>query len=137
MYDYGSKYYNERNLKIRCVWIGKAKREDVREISMWLSEKNKIVLPQEPDKYYVGELYDSNELIMHYNSNSYTTTDGEFELNFICEPFAYKKIPPVPINSGINHLEYNGTVETPTLIVLKNNNNFTVNNLQIIITKRK
>lgn len=136
-YDFGGDYYNERNLRVRCVWVGKKTRNDIRDISFWLSSKGKIIFPEEPDKYYIGELYDSNELIMHYSYSNYTTTDGEFELNFICEPFAYKTINPINLKSGINYIKYDGTVQAPTLIILKNNNDYAVENVQILVTKNK
>ena len=66
-----------------------------------------------------------------------TTTDGEFELNFLCEPFAYKDVGDEIIKSGINPIDYKGTARTPCTIVLKNNNNFAVDNVQIAVTKRK
>ena len=145
-YDYTAKWYNERILRLRCIWISaslkKLSRADIREISYWLSQKGQITLDIEPDKYYVGEIYDSNELTAHYNyakelNDEINTTDGEFELDFICEPFAYGRDITMDIETGRNEVEYRGTAEAPSLIILKNNNNIAVNNVQIIVKRRK
>lgn len=142
-YDFGAKFYNERILRLRCIWvsniIGGKSRADIREISYWLSQKGKIELAVEPDKYYIGELYESNELEAHYINfkDGLTTTDGAFDLNFVCEPFAYRDIDAQPIQSGINPITYEGTAESPCLIVLKNTGTTTINSLQVIATRRK
>jgi len=141
-YDYGAEFFDERFLRMRCIWvssmIGGMTRTDIREISYWLSQKGQLYLDVERDKWYIAELYDPSELIMHYNNRATgMTTDGEFELNFICEPFAYKDVGEKMVQSGRNEIDYKGTARTPCTIVLKNNNNFAVNNVQIAVTKRK
>ena len=135
-YDYGAEWYDDRILRLRCIWISsfidKMQRSDVREISSWLSRKGAIYLDVEPDKHYIGELYNPEELIMHYQTrlNGYTS-DGEFELNFLCEPFAYGVQNIVPIKQGINPIEYTGTADSPTLIILKNPNPFPITRLTV------
>lgn len=141
-YDYGAEFYNDRTLRIRCVWISNTfnqmTRSDIREVAYWLSKKGRIELANEPDKWYMGELYDPTELIAHYtNAVDRGTTDGEFELNFVCEPFAYKDIGDKTIQTGINPINYEGTAQTSCTIILKNNNNFAVNNVQIVVSRRK
>lgn len=141
-YDYGAHWFNERQLRVRCVWISavlkRMTRSDIREVAYWLSQKGKIEFPEERDKYYIGEIYDSNELISHYNyaREEIDTTDGEFELNFICEPFAYREVPTQIIRDGVNAIEYKGTAETPCTIILRNNNDFALNNVQIVVSRR-
>lgn len=142
-YDYGAKWYDDRILRVRCVWISEAvkrlSRADIREISYWLSAKGKITLAVEPDKYYVGELFDGNDLVAHYDfvTGAGSTSDGEFELDFQCEPFAYKEITTQTITNGTNDITYAGTAETPATIIVKNPNNFAVQDIKIVITRRR
>ena len=146
-YDYGAQWYNDRILRLRCIWltskIEKMTRSDIREIAYWLSKKGNIVLDIEPDKYYVGEINNANELIAHYNyakedieTGNTDTTDGEFELNFVCEPFAYGKLVTQPIEEGINRIQYKGTAETPCTIILRNETGFDVTGIQIVAKRR-
>ena len=151
-YDYSiednKRFYNERELRLRCVWLNdplkRLSRADIREISLWLSKRGRIVLDIEPDKYYMGELFDSNELTTHYNylinmNDEYDggqTTDGEFELTFICEPFAYGKVVQQSITNGKNLISYNGTADTPTMIVLRNHSGAAATNIQIVLSKK-
>jgi len=144
----GQDYWNDRELRLRCVWISgmlkQISRKDIRETSYWLSHRGRIVLDIEPDKYYYGELFDPNQLTAHYdyiidpyNSDSGGgTTDGEFEITFICRPFAFGKIVNQQISDGINIIKYEGTAKTPALIVLRNEGNQSVSNVQIVVTRR-
>ncbi|MCL2517604.1 MAG: hypothetical protein FWF15_03475 [Oscillospiraceae bacterium] len=151
-YDYSAednkRFYNERELRLRCIWMSQAlqklTRADIREIALWLSKRGRIVLDIEPDKYYMGELFDANELIAHYDyainmNDEYDgggTTDGEFEITFICEPFAYGKVVQQSITNGKNPIYYNGTADTPTMIVLRNNSGAAATNVQIVLTRK-
>ena len=142
MYDFGARWYDERILRLQCVWINDRRdnhtRADIREISYWLSGKGSIVLAIEPDKRYVGALYDETDLLANINyANEMRTSDGSFELSFVCEPFAYGDQVDMPLESGSNRVEYKGTAETPCLIILRNNSNFTIHNVQIIATRRR
>jgi phage-related protein len=144
--DYGAKWYNDRILRLRCTWITarlrKMTRSDIREIAYWLSQKGRIILDIEADKYYIGEVYNSNELIAHYNyaveeNGGTDTTDGEFELEFTCEPFAYRATVTHDLTDGVNKIEYTGTAETPCVIILRNNNNFALNNVQVAVVRKR
>lgn len=144
----GKRFYNDRELRLRCIWISaamkKLSRADIREISFWLSEKGRIVLDIEPDKYYIGELFDSNQLTSHYDyhidmddaKDGGGTTDGEFEITFICSPFAFGEVEQQPIKNGINNISYEGTAETPTTIVLRNKGTTNVSNVQIVVNRK-
>jgi len=147
-YDYGSKWYDERVLRLRCVWITervrRMTRADIREVSFWLSQKGQIRLDVEPDKYYVGELFEPSELVAHYNyakedlqTGSTDTTTGEFTLEFTCEPFALRTVVTQDIASGTNRIDYKGTAETPCVIILRNPNSFAVSNVQVAVVRRK
>lgn len=60
-----------------------------------------------------------------------------FELDFICEPFAYKDADTVDIESGFNEMQYSGTESCPTLIIIKNVGEATVNNIEVVAMLRK
>jgi len=120
-------FFNDRQLRLRCFWLNDKEdnisRDEFREITLWLSERGRIVLDVEPDKHYVGELFDPSDLRAHYNRSTFgeiRSTDGTFELVFTCEPFAYGEQVVMPISHGNNEIEYRGTAETPTLIILRN-----------------
>jgi phage-related protein len=141
-YDYGSRWYNERELLVSCFWLNRREmrhtRSDIREIAYWLSSKGRIEFPHE-EKFYIGELYDPNELIVHYDYSSQDneTTDGRFELRFVCEPFAYKDITVLPILSGNNVINYEGTAETDSLFIFKNESSVPISNIQVLVTRRR
>lgn len=120
-YDFGATYYNERELTLKCIAaeperlkMGKENlRQYVREITYVLSKKSEIRLWNEPEKYYIGRLYNSVELTQLRNLAE------EFTLTFICEPFAYgQTYTKIFTNKYIP--EYNGTIATPTYIILRN-----------------
>ena len=152
MYDFadgdGKRFYQERELRLRCIWMRTPNtnitRADIRELSYWLSSKGQITLDIEPDKYYIGELFSANELIAHYDymidmGDAYDgggTTDGEFEISFVCQPFAYGKTISQPISSGINKIDYKGTMESPTVIILRNTGTAAVTNVQITMIRK-
>jgi len=136
----GETFYEDRPVRLRCFWLNdkldNLSRADIREITAWLSERGRLVLDVEPDKYYVGELYEPHELMAHYNRmrDDKRTTDGSFELVFICDPFAYGKQTVQPLLRGNNTIEYKGTAETPTLIVLRNTGNTPVSTVVLTAT---
>ncbi len=131
-YDYGAKTFDERELRIECVLTRKISRAELREIAYILSKKRQLSLWNEGDKYYIAELYDNFEIIDFPNE-----VMREFELTFICEPFAYKEVDSLALSTGVNSIHYKGTADTPCLIVLKNNNPYPINNITITATKRR
>lgn len=113
-YDYGAKYYSERGLRLDCVTIRTLARADVREISFMLSTKSEIRIWNEPEKYYVGRIYDSASL------DQLRTIGNKFILTFVCEPFAYGITRSEYFDNNIYVPEYPGTAPTATYIVLRN-----------------
>ena len=57
-YDFGAENYDERTLRIECTLERKISRAALRKIVYILCQKKQIRLWNEPEKYYVGELYD-------------------------------------------------------------------------------
>lgn len=131
MYDFGAECWDERTLRIACTLERTLSKSDFREIVYQLSQKRQLRLWNEPEKFYMAELYDPSEVQDYFMESM-----RDFELNFICEPFAYGKTVSVPIQAGRNVIEYEGTAETPCIILLRNNSARNVQNLRITAIKR-
>ena len=131
-YDFGAKNWDERSLRVSCMLTRQMSKAEFREIIYHLSQKAQLRLWNEPDKYYVAELYESAEV-----QDYYLEIAREFELVFTCEPFAYGASVTAPIKSGRNAINYKGTAETPCMIVLKNTSKTNVINITITAIKRR
>ena len=131
-YDFGAKYYDEISYLVECDTIKQLSEADKREIAYLLSFKNRITFWDEPDKYYIGRIYDAAEIEKVGGIGTY------FPLTFICDPFAYgeTKNEIVPTN-GVLTPNYAGTAETPTRIEIQNNGSSTTATVQITIRKRR
>lgn len=112
-YDHGSLNYEERTVRIACALEKQVTRDDLREIAYHLSHKAQLWLWDEPDKYYIGEIYDAAEIEDYFDESM-----REFTLNFVCEPFAYSKEYELRSASGALSLRNDGTVESPCVIEL-------------------
>lgn len=130
-YDYGAKSWDERTLRVECRLMNQISKAEFREIVYILSKKNRLRLWNEPDKYYMAELYDSADVMDYYLESM-----RDFELTFVCEPFAYGSILTVPLASGRNRVNYGGTAETPAVIVLRNASDDEIANVTITAIKR-
>lgn len=131
-YSYGSQEYDERSLRLDCTLTRKISKAQLREIAYALSQRGRISLYNEPDKYYIGEIYDAAEVVDYP-----TEAMRDFEIWFVCEPFAYSRIRTLPIVGGQNRMEYAGTAKTPCLIVLRNTGQSPVANIQLRATYRR
>ncbi len=131
MYDFGAQCWEERTVRIECVLEQKISRAQLREVAGALSKKSRLRLWDEPDKFYIGELYDPAEIIDYFDEAM-----REFSLSFICEPFALGRTVTVPIHSGVNPIGYRGTAETPCVIVLRNLSRANVQTVTITAIKR-
>ena len=147
-YDFGAKYYEERTITLNCITAKRMPdytfRTFAREVSWALSKKSELRLWNEPDKYYVGRIYDEIQLIQLRD------TGNEFNLVFICEPFAYGE----PVNADFNIVqmenvlgeetysityrpEYKGTAPTPAFIQIVNNGETPAKNIRISQINRR
>lgn len=131
-YDYGAQNYEERAVRISCVLEKQIARAELREIAYQLSRKAQLRLWDEPDKYYVGEIYDAAEIEDYFEE-----TMREFTLTFICEPFAYADAKTVALADGENAAGYSGTVARGCVIEICNPNDFDVSNITIITQTRR
>ena len=130
-YDYGAHYYDERGIQITCVTTRMLTRDDAREIAYILSKKAEIRFWTEPDKYYIGRVYQAPSL------EEIRNVGNRFSLTFVCEPFAYGETTTEPMPSLVYQPEYNGTAPTPTYIVIENTGSGNAVNIQIVQTNRK
>lgn len=127
-YDFGARWYDERTLRLVCDSMRGLSRQDMRELSALLSRKGNIILWDEPDKYYVGRLYNPEQL-KNIAQGMY-----EFTLNFICDPFAYGRrvVGPLP-----EPIEYAGTAPTPTYIQVINTGTTAIRGVTMTICREK
>lgn len=132
LYDFGSETYGERTIVLKCKLIEQITKAQLREVSYKLSDKKNLILWDEPDKYYVAELFDPTEI-----DNIADRLWLEFDLTFTCEPFAYTETKDLPLRVGPNGIDYGGTAKTPTLITIHNANAYEVSNITITAIKRK
>ncbi|MEG2039081.1 MAG: hypothetical protein RRZ73_05070 [Oscillospiraceae bacterium] len=132
-YSYsGVPLYDDRSLVIDCILERQISKTQLRQIAYELSQRKEIRLWNEPYIYYVGEIYSTAEVTDFAQESM-----REFTLEFVCEPFAYSDLKKLNVSSGDNKIKYNGTAETPTVIILKNNNSFDVSNIQITLVRKE
>ncbi len=146
MYKAPGKYYNERILRVQCVWMQNVTRFQVRKIAGILSNEGRLQFSDEAiDKfdtvnneyirralYYRGEMFNAPELV------TYTGEVGrKFEIEFVCYPFALSDTVTYPLNSGVNAIPYFGTYETPCIIVLDNISDGPISNITITTIKKE
>lgn len=86
-YDFGDNEYDNVEIKIRIAYIPEdiiERKQRARDISSWLSSNNweKLILGDEPDKYYLARVSGGVDL-------ENLIASGEAEVTFICQPFAY------------------------------------------------
>lgn len=120
------RYYNDRTLRLECQLTKQLSKASFREVVYVLSQRNALFLWNEPDKYYIGELYDSVDVDVFPREFG-----RNFTLPFVCEPFAYKSQVSSPLINGETKIEYAGTAETPTTLILKNTTNQTINSIVV------
>lgn len=129
-YDFGAKYYDERDLSILCASAALLTRAAARELSYTLSVKNAIKLWDEPDKTYYGRIYDPaaiERIVRHFR---------RFTLAFRCDPFASGDT----INQTLDArglIDYSGTVSVPTRIEIRNTGNTDAAQLRIRVRERR
>ena len=129
-YDYGAKYYDERELVLRCASTMSIDRKTWRELSYVFSVKDRIRIFDEPDKYYIGRLYDATQL------EPIKFLGMEFELVFICEPFAYSDVITKQFSTVLEP-NYKGTADTPTRIEIVNTGTQPISGINVMIISRK
>lgn len=115
-YDYGAEYHDERTLRMSVTVDGELDAAQFDTLKYTLSRKGKIILWDKPDRQFVGQLYDPAEVLDYFRHAM-----REFEINFLCEPYAYALTPSVLYSTDdIIWPEYEGTRKAPTRITIRN-----------------
>ena len=130
-YDYGAEYYNERTIPWQLVTTRVISRENSREIAYILSKKAEIRFWNEPDKYYIGRIYEAPNL------EQIRRVGNRFPVVFVCEPFAYRSTITEQFIDRRYAPNYQGTAPTPTYIVIENVGEQNIINIQITQMDRK
>lgn len=132
LYDHGAECWEERTVRIECTLERRISRAALREIAYLLSRKAQLRLWNEPDKYYIGELYDAAELTDYFDECM-----REFTLSFICEPFAYGDGKSEALADGDNAVGYRGTAARGCVIEIRNPNAYSVSNITVTATTKR
>lgn len=130
-YDYGAKYYEERYLPFTCVTTKVISRADMREVAYTLSKKTQFRIWNEPDKYYIGRIYQAPTVEQLRN------VGNRFPIVFICEPFAYGRTLTESFVNRRYIPSYAGTQATPTYIVIENTGSSNAVTIQITQSIRR
>ena len=149
--------YDDRIVNLRCFWLNlpihnefnirrpehlkraeNLTRDDIRDMAHWLMSDGRLTMDIEPDKHYRGEVFNPPTFETAYMrwTERNQTQGGTINLMFICDPFAYGEQIIKPLQRGANPIDYRGTADTATLIILRNPNTFAVSNVVITITER-
>ena len=118
-------------MRLTCDTRIKKTRNDIRELAYVLSFKNEIALWDEPEKRYIGRMYDPSELEDIYQ------TIYKFSITFICEPFAYGDVVSDDLQSGKNAPKYEGTADAPTRITITNAGSTSISGIQIVTNVKR
>lgn len=86
-YDFGDNDFNPAKIEIRIAYVPTdyvEREQRKREIAAWLSSNTwqRLILGNEPDKYYLAKIYNQVDL------DSFMAS-GEASVTFECQPFAY------------------------------------------------
>ena len=126
--------YGERSEAVHCSFKcpnGKTVPEVCREIAYWLSGTGRLVYDKEPDKHYMAHISGGPPMVQHLKY-------GEFDLTWDYNPpFAFGRTVTQEIATGENPVAYQGTAETPCMIVLRNVSKADVLNVTITAIKRR
>jgi len=87
VYDFDENEYEMRTVTMRISYVGTdytELRTRARSIAAWLSVAawSKLIINDEPDKYYLGKVTEEIDLVGLWES-------GTAEITFGCQPFAY------------------------------------------------
>lgn len=129
----GGRVYDTRSETFQCGFAkpaGMSVPEVCRELAYWLSGTGRLVLDKEPDKYYLARLSGAPPMEQHLHY-------GAFTLTWVYNPpFAFGRTVTLPVRDGANAPQYQGTAETPCLLVLRNTSGRTIQNITITAIKR-
>lgn len=79
-WDFGNNKYENIIIPVVCYMI-QPTREQIRNVAEWLSTKGNIYFYDEPEKYYIGRVFESL-------AEEIQGATGMFVIPFECEPYA-------------------------------------------------
>lgn len=130
-YDFGAKYYEERNLTLKCIRMSDITRHEQHELAYALQQKSQIRLYDDPEKYYTGRIYDEVELQPIRNGGL------QIMLKFRCDPFLIRNSITDVFDGNVYYPNYHGTVNSPTIITIKNTGSVPVSGIRIILQNKR
>jgi len=125
------RWYDDRILELDCMLTRKLTKHDYREIVYELSHRNRLFFWDEPDKYYIAELFETVEVDVFPRE-----VMRQFKLPFRCFPFAMGAQRVQALSTGINAVDYRGTAESPTIISIRNPNTFPISHIILSTVRR-
>lgn len=132
--DYGHETYEKVAIAVNVSYKAfgnKTLRQIERELALFFAGSGDLVFDDEPDKHYRGAK------VVDAPTIEEIAESGRIQLIFEAQPFALGNTITAPLASGINLMDYRGTAPAPCLIVLRNDNDFAVNNVTITVTKKR
>ena len=104
VYDFDDNEYDLRLVTMRIMYIGNSYQElrtRARTIAAWLSVStwSKLVINDEPDKYYLAKITEGVDLTSLWES-------GTADLTFDCQPFAYAVTEQTLVTTAIVAKDY-------------------------------
>lgn len=130
-YRFEEKYHEERQILLSVRSEVEQGRDFWREVSFVLDKTANLYIYSEPDKYYTGRIYDPSQLKRVRN------TAMDFDLVFTCMPYAYGLATTENFTNGVYYPSYHGTVNSPTIITIKNTGRVPVSGIRIILQNKR
>lgn len=123
-----STHHNDRPLRMTVVIERELAPGAFDDLKYTLSRQGRIVLWDQPDRYYRGNLFDPAEVLDYFRHSM-----REFELVFLCDPYAYALTPTTLVSGqSILPMRYEGTRETPTRIKIRNTGKTPLTGIRVI-----
>ncbi len=137
-YDYGSKYHDERGIRLECVIEGEITTAQFDSLKYTLSRKGRLILWDKPDRYFWGQFYEA-ATVLDFPGHCMR----EFTLTFVCDPYGYALVPSITTTTD-NMIDmkkggnpYAGTQEAPTRITIYNLGETTMRGIEIIARQKQ
>lgn len=143
-FDYGAEYHDERTLQLECQTWKELTDQEFDNLKWLLSKKGRIVLWDQPDRFYYGRIY-KQDLVKDY----FMHRGRGFTFSFTCDPYAYLydedtgSQKPTILKTTNGYLDmsapenlYDGTWRAPTRITIKNTGSTPITGIQVIATEK-
>lgn len=136
--DFGNNFYKMREITIDFLFITSSAQEREKRkriLANWFSEKGELIFSDEPDKRWIGRVYNALPL----TEVGYAE---EFSATFTCDPYAYALDETIINATGntpiIIPIKRQGTANRVSCkIIIRNNGSQPLKNIRIINKKRK